>query len=335
MKKVKIKKFLIFLIMIILFFSLFSNVVFADVGSFEDYSGGSSWDSGGSWDSSWDSGDSWSSWDSGSSYSGDSGGSLFDVFDLVGVFLFSGPSGIIIIIAILVIVVIAKRGRRGFRRNYNGEVYYGRTRRNESNDLQAMHKLDVRQLQIENKVQEGDPDFNKEEFIAWSKNLFIKLQQAWTARDWETIRTFETPTLFEQHKNQLQGYINNNQINVMDRICVNYAHLYDYRQEGDKETLTVRLNSRMTDYIIDASTKEVLKGDKDKELVNTYLLVFIRKKGVKTKAGTTEINTTNCPNCGAPTQITSAGRCEYCGSVITTGEYNWVLSNLERERIRY
>ena len=205
MKKVKIKKFLIFLIMIILFFSLFSNVVLADVGSFEDYSGGSSWDSGGSWDSSWDSGDSWSSWDSGSSYSGDSGGSLFDIFDLVGVFLFSGPSGIIILIAIVIIVVIAKRGGRGFRKNYNGEVYYGRNRRNASNDLQAMHKLDVRQLQIENKVQEGDPDFNKEEFIAWSKNLFIKLQQAWTARDWETIRTFETPTLFEQHKNQLQG----------------------------------------------------------------------------------------------------------------------------------
>ena len=46
-------------------------------------------------------------------------------------------------------------------------------------------------------------------------------------------------------------------------------------------------------------------------------------------------NNINCPNCGAPTQITSAGRCEYCGSVITTGEYNWVLSNLEREKIGY
>ena len=45
-----------------------------------------------------------------------------------------------------------------------------------------------------------DPDFNKEEFIAWSKTLFIKLQQAWTACDWEVIRTFETKELFEQHK---------------------------------------------------------------------------------------------------------------------------------------
>ena len=200
--------------------------------------------------------------------------------------------------------------------------------------MQDKQQREARERQIENKIQQTDPNFNKEEFVAWSKNLFIKLQQAWTNRDWETIRTFETESLFEQHKNQLQGYIDNNQINVMDRICVNYANLYNYRVEGDKEILVVRLNSRMEDYIIDATTKQVLKGEKGLDKVNTYLLTFIRKQGVKTQAGTTEVNTTNCPNCGAPTKITSSGKCEYCGSVITTGEYNWVLSNLERENVR-
>ena len=163
------------------------------------------------------------------------------------------------------------------------------------------------------------------------KSLFVKLQQAWTDRDWSVIRVFETNELFEQHKNQLQGYIDNNQINVMDRICVNFANLYSFEQNGDKDILTVRLNSRMADYIIDATTKQVLRGDKTTERVNTYILTFIRKKGLQTKEGSEKIVTTNCPNCGAPTQITSAGKCEYCGSVITTGEYRWVLSNLERE----
>ena len=173
--------------------------------------------------------------------------------------------------------------------------------------------------------------FNKEEFISNVKSLFVKLQQAWTDRDWSVIRVFETNELFEQHKNQLQGYIDNNQINVMDRICVNFANLYIFEQSGDKDILTIRLNSRMADYIIDATTKQVIRGDKTTERVNTYLLTFIRKKGLQTKEGTEKISTTNCPNCGAPTQITSAGKCEYCGSIITTGEYSWVLSNLERE----
>lgn len=309
------KKIKSFLMIVILFICLFTTQVFADVGSFEDYSGGSSWDSGRSWDS----GSSWSSssWDDDYSSSGSG-----------GFFIFSGPGGIIILIVIVILAVYSKKHKN------NHPYDYIHNRKVESYRMQDKQQLEAREKQIENKIQQTDPNFNKEEFVAWSKNLFIKLQQAWTDRDWETIRTFETESLFEQHKNQLQGYIDNNQINVMDRICVNYANLYNYREEGDKEILVVRLNSRMEDYIIDATTKEVLKGEKGLDKVNTYLLTFIRKKGVKTQAGTTQVNTTNCPNCGAPTKITSAGRCEYCGSVITTGEYNWVLSNLERENVR-
>ncbi len=300
---------------------IFNTTVYADVGSFEDYSSGSDW--GGS---SWDSGSDWSSssWDHDYSSSGSSN----------GVFIFGGGWGTVIFFIILIAIYIAvsKNSKKG-PRNSRNDAFYARKYANYN--MQNMQQLESRQIQIENRIQVNDPDFNKEELIAWSKNLFIKLQQAWTARDWSTIRTFETESLFEQHKNQLQGYINNNQINVMDRICVNYAHLYNYRAEGDKEILTVRLNSRMEDYIIDATTKQVIKGEKGLDKVNTYLLTFIRKNGVKTKPGTIEVNTTNCPNCGAPTQITSSGKCEYCGSVITTGEYNWVLSNLERENVRY
>ena len=304
----KIKKIFISLFCFIL---IFSTVVFADVGSFEDYDSGGSWDSGSSWDS--------FDWDSDYSSGGDLGLFLF--------FLDPHISPFVIIIVIIVIIIINKNKKKNMPRFYTEN----RPNQPRRDSVQDTSSLDSRQLQIENKIQANDPNFNKEEFVAESKNLFVRLQQAWTARDWETIRPFETESLFEQHKNQLQGYINNNQINVMDRICVNYAHLYAYTVQGDKEVLTVRLNSRMQDYIIDATTKEVIRGNKNDEKVNTYLLTFIRKNGVKTKEGTAEINTTNCPNCGAPTKITSAGKCEYCGSIITTGEYNWVLSNLQRE----
>lgn len=304
------KKIIKILILVICLTYLFTGHAFADVGSFEDYSSGSDWGS------SWDSSDWGSSWD--------------DDYDSSGSFIFFGGPGNVWFMLIIFAIIIGTniyRSKHRPQRPRNIVNPYDINYR-----PMNMSSLEATQTQIENKIQLNDPNFNKEEFISWSKNLFIKLQQAWTARDWETIRTFETENLFEQHKNQLQGYINNNQINVMDRICVNYAHLYQYRQEGDKEVLTVRLNSRMADYIIDATTNKVLRGNKEEEKVNTYLLTFIRKNGVKTKEGTIEVNTTNCPNCGAPTKITSSGKCEYCGSVITTGEYNWVLSNLERER---
>ena len=292
-----------FCILVILITITANNFVYADVGSFESYGGGH--DFGGS-----------SSWSS-SSHDYSSGSSN-------GIFIFGGDGLSLLIWIFIIIIYIIIKSRLGDT-NRKNQVNYS------NYNTQNLNQLEAKQIEIENKIQINDPNFNKEEFISFSKNLFVKLQQAWTDRDWETIRVFETESLFEQHRNQLQGYISNNQINVMDRICVNYAHLYEYAIEGDKEILTVRLNSRMADYIIDATTRQVLRGDKQTERVNTYLLTFIRKNGVKTKEGTIDINTTNCPNCGAPTKITSSGKCEYCGSVVITGEYSWALSNLERE----
>ncbi len=304
----KLKK--IFAIMlIVLMISFISTISYAlegpndkiaDVGSFESYD--SSWDSGGS---SWDSG---SSWDFGSSssydsdYDGDGGG-------LMGFIIF------LIIIAII--------------------IYYGKNKGSSTPQSYSMPRTHFNTGSsglVEQQVKAVDPLFNKEVFLSWARTLFIKLQEAWAARDWETIRTFESVELFEQHKKQLQGYIDNHQINVMERIAVLGVELESFTQNGDKDILTCILRSRMNDYIIDDRTRQLIKGEKNKDIYGTYKLTFVRKTGVKTQAGTAEVNKTNCPNCGAPTEITSSGRCEYCGSVITTGEHDWVLSDLTRLR---
>jgi len=192
---------------------IFSTSVFADVGSFESYSGGGSSSSSSSWGSS-----------SRGSYSSSSSG---------GTFLFFGDFGdlIVYLVIIAIIWIATKKTRNRGSRNYNN---IGMQNTNYNNI--SMETLARKQTEIENTIQAGDPNFNAEELVAWSKNLFIKLQNAWTARDWQIIRSFETESLFEQHKNQLQGYIDNKQINVMDRICVNYAHLYKYRLEGVNNT---------------------------------------------------------------------------------------------------
>ena len=265
----------------------------ADVGSFESYSSGSS-------------GSSYS----GSSYSGSSysGGSYSG-----GGFYFGSVPGIIIFIIILYIA--SKNKKNAGQPPLHTPVNI---------------TPQVDESVVEAQVKAIDELFNKEEFIAWSKTLFVKLQEAWMARDWSTIRFFETNELFEQHQKQLQGYIDNHQINMLERICVKSAVLSNFSQIGDKDVLTVTLSSKMIDYIINDETREIVIGDKTTERHSTYKLVFVRKTGVKTKPGMDTVNTTNCPNCGAPTKITSSGQCDYCGSVITTGEYNWVLSNLEK-----
>lgn len=300
--KNKLKKVLLMtLLMVVCFY----NTVLADVGSFESYDSGSSWSSS---DFDYDYDD----------YDYDSSGSSFNPIFFVGGGSIGDFFGFLIMMAIFigVSILIRKYGRKNTHIPRNNYVQQNIFTEDEN--------------QIEAKIKANDPMFNKEEFLSWAKSLFVKLQEAWSDRDWSTIRTFESNELFEQHHKQLQGYIDNNQINVMERICVKSARLENFSQVGDKDIIKVVLSSKMVDYIIDATTKELLKGDKQREIHSTYRLTFIRKTGVKTKAGTSQVNTTNCPNCGAPTQITSSGKCEYCGSVITTGEHSWVLSDLSK-----
>lgn len=304
----KSKKLLSLAISILAVFALvisISTISVADVGDFESYDYGDSWSSSDWGSSSWD-------YDYGYDYDYDYGGGIY--------FIDGSPAGIIFFFIILaIIIVLSKKGKL----NSNSRPYYDHYHQTRTPIPTYDSSNTI------NKIHEVDPYFNEDKFLSWAKTTFIKLQNAWTARDWEQIRTIESEELFEQHSAQIKRYIDKKQINVMDRIAVNYAKLYSFSQDEDKDTLSILLNSSMADYIIDENTQEVIQGDKITRRTKTYKMTFIRKKGLKTSESTDEKKTTNCPNCGAPTNITSSGKCEYCGSVITIGEHDWVLSNLE------
>lgn len=311
----KMKKIMTIILMLIIISTCTCS--FADVGSFDRYDSPSSdWGSSGWSSSDWGS-SSWD-WDDDNSYSsGDS-----DLGFLLGFLLGSNGGRIALIIMIILAIVYTRKYKGRTMQNRPRNVYNPNNRPNTSN----INKN--RSIQVAVEVMDLDKNFSEEKFISFTKELFVKLQNAWTAREWEPMRLFETPELFEQHKSQIQGYIDTNRINVMDRIAVDYAYLYNFRQEEDKEILEVALKSTMKDYIIDATTKQVLEGNKTEDRHTIYKLTFERKRGTLTEE-TNEIKTTNCPNCGAPTKITSAGKCEYCDSIILTNDHGWVLSNLE------
>lgn len=186
-----------------------------------------------------------------------------------------------------------------------------------------------RSKEIENKIHLHDKLFSTNKFIGWSKEVFITIQEAWEDRDWAKIRPFEKEELYRLHELQLNEYIRDRKINRIDEININRAYLTDYKKDAEYEYLIVHMEVRMLDYIIDEKTEKILKGSNTIPVKNKYLLTFMRKVGVLTNPATSNMSTTRCPNCGAPIQVTSAGRCEYCDFIITTGNHDWVLNNID------
>ena len=253
---------------------------------------------------------------------GDGGfGGDFDIGVLIGylinLFIESPVLGIIVVVVIIIAYHIMKK------KSNSADVINQRVNQQANNEFVFDNSTTVAA-----QIQKLDPAFSADKFNGFAREVFMKIQEAWTSKDWKPIRPFESETLFNQHKQQLDEYIRLKKTNVVEKIAIKHCSLHDFRQDGDKEVLTVWLNALMRDYVIDDETKKVLESDPNRDWFMKYEMVFNRKAGLKTDPGKKGTSITNCPNCGAPTEITSSGQCAYCGSVITNGEHDWVLTDI-------
>lgn len=183
--------------------------------------------------------------------------------------------------------------------------------------------------QIQEAIIQDDPAFSTVRFLSWAKEVFITLQMAWTERDWSQIRPFEADELFEKHHAQLQEYIDSHRINMIERLSVHQAYLHKYQKNIRQEFLTVYLEARMSDYIIDENTRDVLQGSTKQEYLMKYFLTFMRQAGVLTDPARSNRSVSLCPHCGKPVKVTPEGKCEHCEAATTTGAYDWVLYALD------
>ena len=290
----KLKQYLPFVF--ILLSLLCSTMAIADVGNQNRFSSG---DGGG-----FDGGD------------GDLGALLWLIY-----ICFEHPVLIPIVLVVLVVLFILGRKRK---KNASDPKYVNQQVQQQANtDFQFDNSA-----MVAAQIQAIDPAFSSDKFIGFAREVFMTIQAAWTAKDWKPIRPFESETLFNTHKQQLDEYIRLGKTNVVEKIAIKHCSLQSFTQDGDKEVLTVALNAVMRDYVIDDATKKVLESDPNRDWYMRYEMVFNRKAGLKTDPGKKGNSITNCPNCGAPTEVTSSGQCAYCGSVITNGEHDWVLTDI-------
>lgn len=230
-----------------------------------------------------------------------------------------------VIITGMAIFVITKIANQKIHEE-EAEIIYDRMKKHED---KLEFEPEIYEGLIEQKVQAVDKFFNRKEFNEFARMVFIKIQQATTKRDWSGMEPFETNELLEQHIMKAEEFKNNKTIKVLDKISILYSKLYRFEQENGQDVLTVIVKVKMKDYTVNETTKTVIEGKHNVTKIRLYIMEFVRKTGVKTAPQGKAINAINCPNCGAPTKITTAGQCEYCGSIIKTEEYTWTLRSYE------
>ena len=265
----------------------------ADAGGFAGDGDYGSWDSGSSWDSDsyWDSDSSW--YDSSSdSSSGD--GELDGWVTIV-------TGGAIVVIAIWIDLSERKKKRSAGKKPKN---------------LRPVEEL-----------LDTDPDFDEAALCEQISNLYVRMQNAWTAKDFSVMRPFFTDGLYQQFDRQLQQIAAAGKTNHIDDIGVLDVSLLGWKEKDEKQWLTARVKTRITIYSTDDQTGKIVSGSKKEVKLMEYEWTLVRASDQKT-FGEEEVRSVHCPNCGATLSINHSAECPYCGSVVTCNEYGWTIAQI-------
>ena len=290
------------------------------IADFGDFSGGSDYGgSDSSWsssDSSWSSSDSsWSSSDSSWGSSGSSGSSYYYYSDSGSdsgggfSFFFFGVAVFVVIIAAIVFFMKNKFSS-------SGSVAPGATR------------TDASKLTPVSQYTALDPGFDEAALEEKLSNLYVKLQNAWTAKDISPVRPYFTDAYYNQMERQCQRYVENHMTNHVDKIAVLGVSLQGYYQAGNMDHMIAEVRTRIVDYTVDDATGEVRSGSKTAEKFMVYEWDLVRKQGTIT-GKTDTVTVKNCPNCGAPVNINATARCPYCDTIITVDANDWAIVNIK------
>ena len=294
------KTLLTALIITILLISILAVPALADAGSFSGNSG------------------------YGGSFGGSSGGSSFGgsgAWGLLALGSAGGSSGGIITILIIAFIVfnIIKR-----LKNVNTSSFAGSAGA-QTTSYSALMPIST--------IKDNDPNFSEAAIKEKIGNLYVRMQNAWQAKEFEEMRPYMTDALYSQFKLQLDEIIRSECTNYVERISVLDVALTGWRSDEAVDAIVAVVSTRIVDYTQNDKTGMVVSGSKTTEKFMTYEWTLIRSKGMKTPEtageGSENTVTIHCPSCGAPVEINQSAKCPYCGSVINSADYDWVISEIK------
>lgn len=172
-----------------------------------------------------------------------------------------------------------------------------------------------------------DPGFSASELEAKLSNLYVQMQQCWTAKDISSLRPYFSDTFYAQMERQLDAHKAAHRTNHIDDIEVQSVKLLGYRQQAGTDEIIAEVQAKIVDYTVEDATGGLVSGSTTAKKLMTYEYLLTRPTG-KTTLSEDRTAVTVCPNCGAPVSISRTAECPFCGSIITVSNETFVINGI-------
>lgn len=173
---------------------------------------------------------------------------------------------------------------------------------------------------------ERDPALDWDSFAQRIREIWGNVQQGWSERDVSRIRPFISDNLFQSMVYWIDLYLAQKCRNVNENGRVQKIILVDVTSDATFDAVTVRLYATGLDYTISDDGK-LLSGSRTRPRDHSEYWTLIRGRACQSRS----IDSSKCPNCGGPLDISMAGNCAYCQAKVTSGNFDWVLSRIEQD----
>jgi hypothetical protein len=173
----------------------------------------------------------------------------------------------------------------------------------------------------------ADPATNDQTLVARLGLIYGELNAAWTAADLPRIRPFVSDSLFGYLRYWIDAYEAQGLRNVLEGMRIERWKIAKVVRDRYFDAVTFRIWGSGRDYLVRKATGERLSGDPRRDRAYSEYWTLIRGAAVRGAPRTDKA----CPNCGAALDVNMAGECAHCGSRVTSGDFDWVLSKIEQD----
>ncbi len=182
-------------------------------------------------------------------------------------------------------------------------------------------------LTVLEQLHQDDPAVQITEIMARLTMIYDRLNKAWSADDLTPVRGLLSMSQYDSLQYWLDAYAKQGLRNQLLDMRITNVEPCKLLRDRYFDALTFRIWGTGKDFVTNRSSKQVVTGSKTKDRAYSEYWTLIRAHDAKGPAKATA----TCGHCGAELKINAAGACEYCGSALASGDFDWVLSKVEQD----
>ena len=164
--------------------------------------------------------------------------------------------------------------------------------------------------------------FSETFFTSWVRNIFLRYSFLISKEENEKIEKFEKIHAYEKgciiSKESLSLY------KVFKFVNINYIDLIEFSHSNSCDVLKLKLSVTCTGIIGENDANNPIDEQR-----SFYYDVEFAKDNTEHQINKTTDFTSNCPNCGAPTKISTFGVCDHCKEIVSTYDNVWKITKIE------